>query len=174
MEEDARDALESLVSLWPDCADRGGDRSRTGSRLAPCDRFRGIVRSLVRQDRPLRPYTSSLSLPSSGPPHPMPFVRYLRHDGREVSQDDNHQFDPTFSTHLPSSNENGGQLSSSHVSRESPPLQFQLPYFMALCSSTLAPGGGAEVLPFPQVQPTGDPSPNWRSSPLFPSSSGDQ
>lgn len=104
----------------------------------------------------------------------MPFVRYLSHDGREVAQDDDHQFDPNFPTHLAQSTERRGQGSSSHAHDESSPLQFQLPYFMALGSSTVAPGGGAEVLPFPQVEPTGEPSPGWLSSPFFPFSTGDQ
>jgi len=102
----------------------------------------------------------------------MPFVRYLSHDGREVSQDDHHHFDPNFPTHLPQSNENGGQTSD--VLADSSPLQFQLPYFMAFGTSTVAPGGGAEVLPFSQLQPTGDASLNWLSSSFFPFSPGHQ
>lgn len=104
----------------------------------------------------------------------MPFVRYLLHDGREVSQDDNHQFDSNFSTHPPQHNENGGQGSTSDVHAGLSPLQFQLPHFMAFGPSTVAPGGGAEVLPFSQVQSTGDLSPNWLSGSFFPLSPGDQ
>lgn len=104
----------------------------------------------------------------------MPFVRYLSHDGREVSRDDDDQFDPNFPTHLTQSNEHGGQGLSSHVHNDSSPLQFQLPYFMSFGSSTVAPGGGAEVLPFSQVQPTDEPSPGWPSSSFFPFSTGDQ
>jgi len=128
----------------------------------------------ARQDRPYRPRTSLVPRPSPGPPQPMPFVRYLLHDGREVSQDDDHQFDSNFPTHLSQSSENDGQGSSPDVPGGSSPLQFHLPYFMTLGSSTVAPGGGAEVLPFSQVQPTGDPSPDWLSSSLFPLSPGDQ
>lgn len=98
----------------------------------------------------------------------MPFVRYLLHDGREVSQDDGHQFDPSFSTHLPQSIENGGQTSTSNVPTDASPLQFRLPYFIAFGSSTVAPGGGAEVLPYSQLQPTGDLSPNWLSHSFSP------
>jgi len=104
----------------------------------------------------------------------MPFVRYLSHDGHEVSQDDNHQFDSNFPTHLSQSNQNGGQGSTSDVSSDLSSLQFQLPYFMAFGSSTVAPGGGAEVLPFSQLQPTGDPSPDWLSSSFSPLSPSDQ
>lgn len=101
----------------------------------------------------------------------MPFVRYLSHDGHEVSQDDSHQFDSNFSTHLP---QNGRQASTSDVSSDPSPLQFQLPYFMAFGSPTVAPGGGAEVLPFSQAQPTADPSPDWLSSSFSPLSPSDQ
>lgn len=104
----------------------------------------------------------------------MPFVRYLSHDGREVSQDDDHRFDPNFPTHLPQSNRNGGRASTPDVPSDSSPLQFQLPYFMSFGSSTVAPGGGAEVLPFSQAQPTGDPSPDWLSGSFFPLSPSDQ
>jgi hypothetical protein len=105
----------------------------------------------------------------------MPFVRYLLHDGREVSHDDDgDHFDPNFPTHLPQSSGNGGQASCTDVPDDPSPLQFQLPYFMSFASPTVAPGGGAEVLPFSQVQPTGDPSPNWLSSSFFPLSPADQ
>lgn len=105
----------------------------------------------------------------------MPFVRYLSHDGREVSQDDgDDHFDPNFPPHLTQSSEHGGQSLSPHVHADPSPLQFQLPYFMSFSSSTVAPGGGAEVLPFSQVQPTGEPSPDWSSSSFFPFSTGDQ
>lgn len=103
----------------------------------------------------------------------MPFVRYLLHDGREVSQDDS-QFDPNFPTHLIHSDEDGGHGSSPDVPTDSSHVRFRLPQFIAFGSSTVAPGGGAEVLPFPQVQPAGDPSPNWLSNSLFPLSPGDQ
>lgn len=107
----------------------------------------------------------------------MPFVRYLLHDGREVSQEDNDQFDPNFPTHFSQSSENdglGSSSSSNHVPSDSSSLQFQLPYFMAFGSATVALGGGAEVLPFSQVQPTGDPSLDWPSSSPTPLSPGDQ
>ena len=103
----------------------------------------------------------------------MPFVRYLSNDGRELSQDDSHQYDPNFPVHPSQSSGNGGQGSSSYVHDDSP-LQFQLPVFMALGSSTVAPGGGAEVLPFPHLQPTGESPPDWLSSSYFPFSTGDQ
>jgi len=119
------------------------------------------------------PYRPS-SRPSSAPPRQMPFVRYLLHDGREVSQGDSHHFDPNFPAHLPQSNESGGQTSSSDVPGDSSPLQFQLPYFIAFGSSTVAPGGGAEVLPYFQLQPPGDPPPNWLSHSFSPFSPVDQ
>ena len=127
------------------------------------------VSSVPRGDKTVLPPP----LPSPAPPSPMPFVRYLLHDGREVSEDDNHQFDPNFPSHLPQVNENGGQSSSSDVPGDSSPLQFQLPYFIAFGSPTVAPGGGAEVLPYSQLQPTGDPSPNWLSQPFSPFSPTD-
>jgi len=124
-----------------------------------CDHFaRGLFRP------PSRP----LSRPSSTPPRPMPFVRYLLHDGREVSHDDGHQFDPSFPIHLSHSNENGSQPSTSEVPADPSPLQFQLPYFIASGSSTVAPGGGAEILPYSQLQPAGDLSPNWLSRSFSP------
>lgn len=125
---------------------------------------RGLFRS---------PWDRPCSRPSSAPPYPMPFVRYLLHDGREVSQDDSHQFNPNFLTHPSQSSENDGLASSSDVPADSSPLQFQLPYFIAFGSSTVAPGGGAEVLPYSQVQPTGDPSPDWLSRSLSPFSPHD-
>lgn len=149
------------------CAERICSRKRHQIGLAR-DRFRGLVRSPVETK-----IVPSLSA-SPGPPHPMPFVRYLSHDGREVSQDDGDKFDPNFPTHLTQPTEHGNQGSSPHVHSESPPLQLQLPYFMSFGSSTVAPGGGAEVLPFSQVPPTGEPSPAWTSSSFFPFSTGDQ
>ena len=104
----------------------------------------------------------------------MPFVRYLSDDGHEASRNNTQQFDPPFPNHLAQSTQHGGQGSSSHIHGDSSPLQFQLPYFMALGSSTVAPGGGAEVLPFSQVQPTGELSPDWLSNSFLPFATGDQ
>ena len=99
----------------------------------------------------------------------MPFVRYLSHDGREVSQDDHDQLDPNFPSHLTQSSEHGSQGLSSHVHSDPSPLQLQ-----SFGSSTVAPGGGAEDLPFSQAHLTGEPSLDWSSSSFYPFSMGDQ
>lgn len=147
-------------------ADRGG----VGARLEPLSSWRAItsgVSPVPRGDKIVLsvPRASSASRQSSRSPYTMPFVRYLLHDGREVVQDDNHQFDANFPTHPAHSSEASSQPSSSNAPVDPSPLQFQLPYFMAFGSPTVALGGGAEVLPF---QPTDDPSPKWLSDSFSP------
>ena len=138
-----------------------------------CDPFRGL-QSFFPQWRQRSSLPSVLLIRLVWAPYAMLFVRYLSNDGRELSQDDSHQYDPNFPVHPSQSGGNGGQGSSSYVHEDDPPLQFQFPYFMALSSSTVAPGGGAEVLPFSHLQPTGEFPPDWLSSSYFPFPTGDQ